>query len=187
VTIVDVLGYSFERLGPSAVRVPVADLRAKQQTKVVVRLRTALAPTTAGYRAAPRRAAVRWRYRLVGGRQVEAVADARAIVTTDLAAVAAGRDPAIVRMVEEARTAEAIDEAAGEYADGRIERAQQILRARTTEAATAARELGDAELDAKVRKYAGAAAAGFAAPPPSAAAAKSGVKARRAEAYDLAR
>ena len=188
VTIVDVLGYSFERLGPSAVRVPVADLRAKQQTKVVVRLRTELAPTTAGYRSgALDVAAVRWRYRLVGGRQVEAVADARAIVTTDLAAVAAGRDPAIVRMVEEARTAEAIDEAAGEYADGRIERAQQILRVRTTEAATAARELGDAELDAKVRKYAGAAAAGFAAPPPSAAAAKSGVKARRAEAYDLAR
>lgn len=188
VTIVDVLGYSFERLGPSAVRVPVADLRAKQQTKVVVRLRTTLAPTTAGYRAgAVDVATVQWRYRLVGGGAVEAVADARAIVTTDPTAVAAGRDATVVRMVEEVRTAEAIDQAAGEYADGRIERAQQILRARTTEAATAARELGDADLDAKVRQYAGAAAAGFAAPPPSAAAAKSGVKARRAEAYDLAR
>ncbi|MBK9037143.1 MAG: VWA domain-containing protein [Myxococcales bacterium] len=182
VTIVGVLGYPFERDSAGVVRVPVSDLRAGQHAKVVVRLRTELAAT-----ATVDVAAVTWRYRLVGGGQVERTADARATVTTDAALVARGRDGAIVRMVEEARTAMAIDEAAGAYAEGDIDRAQTILRVRTTEASATAADLGDAELDRKVRRYTGAAQANFAAPPASAAAGKGGVKAQRAEAYELVR
>ena len=129
----------------------------------------------------------RWAMAWVHGGEVVREADARAVVTTDPAQVAAGRDGAIICMVEDARTAMAIDDAAGAYAQGDIVRAQSILQVRTDEASATAAALGDAELDRRVRHYTGAAQAGFAAPPASAAAGKGGVKAQRAEAYDLAR
>ncbi len=182
VTIEDVLGYAYERDAANAVRVPVADLGAGARTKVVVRLATTLTGT-----GAIDVATVRWSYRLIGGATETREVDARATRTADVAVVAAHRDATVVQMIEEARTAVTIDEAAAAYADGEIERAQAMLRQRATEAATQARELGNAELDVRVKASTDAAAAGFAAPPPSAAQGKASAKARRADAYQLAR
>lgn len=178
----DVLGYHFQRDAAGVVTVPVTDLTAGARQKVVLALRTDLAPGTEVAIAT-----IAWRFRVVGGAAEERVAELRARVSADAGAVAASLAPAAVAMIEEARTAVAIDAAAASYAEGDLTSARAILDLRAAEASAAAAKVGDRDLDARLRGYTAEAERAFAAPPASPGAGKAAVKASRAGAYELAR
>lgn len=173
----DAYGYPLEREG-DAVLVPIADLRAGETRKVV--LRAHVADARAGI-AAIARAHLTWR-RVVDGQRRQGTAHATATVVADAAAVAAGVDRDATTAIEQARSARAIDEASAAFARGDLEGARRTLAERQRQlhedAAIGAAAAG--ELDAAFEST----ARGFAGP---AAAAPHAVKAARERAYQLAR
>lgn len=182
VEVLDVIGYELTRDG-DAVLVPVADLRRGEHTKVVLRIRA-----TVGDERVKELAHVTWSFEELGKGTRMHSAIARAEVTGDASVVASSRDKDTVRLVEEARTARALEDASAAYHHGKLDQAQQILRVRAAEAAAVAGELGDEALGADIQTITGRVERGFAAAPSAGAAeGKKALKGGRADAYQLAR
>ncbi len=182
VEILDVIGYELVRDG-NAIQIPVADLRRGEHTKVVLRIRA-----TVGGESVKELASVTWTFEELGQGARTHTAMARAEVTGDAAVVASSRDKDTVRLVEEARTARALEDASAAYHDGKLDQAQQILRVRAAEATALAGEMGDATLGTDIGTVTSRVERGFAAAPSAGAAeGKKAVKGGRADAYQLAR
>lgn len=180
VELLEVIGYEADRSGRALV-IPVADLRRGERTKVVIKIRA-----TVGSESVKELATATWRFDEVGAGAREHVAVARAEVTTDAAIVAASRDKDTLRLVEQARTALALEAASAAYHDGRANEAQQILRVRAAEAAAVSAGV-DATIGQEIETFTMRAGSGFAAAPPAAYEGKKATKGSRADAYDLAR
>jgi hypothetical protein len=143
VHIEEAYGYPMTR-GADGVVVPVADLRAGETRKVV--LRVSLAAPRAGALDLVR-VALGWR-RVSDGAIGTARAVASADVVDDPAAVAASVDPAAIQAIEQALSARAIEEAAAAYDRGGIPAARQILDVRARAVRAQAVYLGRDAVDA---------------------------------------
>jgi len=183
VELLDAYGYRTTTEG-GTMFVPIADLRAGESRKVVVKVRV-----TAGAGAAMELARVRLTFRPRGASApVEATTVARAEITDDAGVVTAGLRRDAVRQVEEARTAHALEQATEAYEHGDAAAAQQILEVQRQEATAAAEQTGDDELQQRIGKITTRTANGFAAAPaPMADEGRRASKDVRLDAYDLAR
>lgn len=182
VELLDVIGYELTRDG-RAVEIPVADLRRGEHTKVVLRIRATVTTETV-----KELASVTWSFDELGHGARVHTAVARAEVTTDVDVVAASRDKDTVRLVEQARTAVALEQASAAFHDGKRDEAQQILRLRAAEAAVVGGALGDATLVEEIETVTTKVERGFAtAPSAGAAEGRKAMKGGRADAYQLAR
>jgi Ca-activated chloride channel family protein len=182
VELLEAIGYPLVR-DADGWRVPVADLRRGEQRKVVLRVRVNATRATQDI------VAVTWRYRTLTGAAEQQLAVARAMVTGDAGEVERSRDVEALQLIEQARTAAALEQAAAAYGDGDGVRAREILVERQQvlqgyagtldgEAAKAMRDIQDATEQVE---------RGFAEAP--AAAAPAGLRARKGtsvQAYDLA-
>ncbi len=183
VELVDAYGYPLRREG-GAVIVPIADLRSGETRKVVVRAR--IRASEVGRLDLAR---IELRYRDVDtGAAAAQTTVASAIITDDHAAVRAGLDRDTVRMVEQARTARALEEANAAYDRGGYEAARQVIEARTVELEAAADAVGDGALKQDLGQAGARALDNFAAAPAAGAAGASrAYKGNAQEAYKLAR
>ncbi|MGN6107059.1 MAG: vWA domain-containing protein [Kofleriaceae bacterium] len=177
--IVEAYGYPLSRVADQ-VMIPIADLRAGETRKVVVKMRVSGA---AGQQlASPVR--LGWR-RVVDGAARRASATARAHVVSDPAQVAAGVDPRAVEAIEQALAARAFEQASTAYETQGAAAAQQVLQ-HQLEAARDNAHLGRAAYERLERANAEAAdnfaKAGRGAAPPAKA-----VKFSRAKSFELAR
>jgi Ca-activated chloride channel family protein len=124
----DVYGYPFSRrIDGNVVVVPVADLRAGETRKVVLRVRIA-APSDGELVVA--HVDVHWRSVADGARH-RAQAAATVDVVGDPAAVAASVDPGAMQAVEKALSARALEEAAAAYDRAGLPAAREILERRS--------------------------------------------------------
>jgi Ca-activated chloride channel family protein len=162
--------------------VPIADLRAGETRKVVVRVRVHAGATRAMELAAvtlsfvPRHAQER----------ATATAIARAEITDSTDEVTANLDKDAVRQVEQARTANALEAATAAYEQGDDAKARVILETRAHEAQAAAAAVADPALAQQVQTITTRTQAGFAAPP-AADTGRRAAKATRLDAYELVR
>jgi len=183
VEMLEVFGYGAHLEG-SAWLVPVADLAAGETRKIVVRVRV-----NADAGGAMDLATARLSYRPIDAHQRRTVtATARAEVTGDAKVVRAGLDTTTVQLVEEAETAQAIDQAAIVYQHEGYDGARKVLDARMAAARAAAADLGDDEIADKSIRAARQVKENFAAAP--AASGMGGLKATKGAsktAYDLAK
>jgi Ca-activated chloride channel family protein len=143
VRVEEVYGYPMTR-GPDGVVVPIADLRAGESRKVVLRLSVS-APRTGELAIA--RAVVDWR-RVSDGALRTAHALARVDVVDDPAAVAGSFDLAAVQAIEQALSGRALDEAAAAYDRGGLPAARAVLEHRAHEMRAAAPHLDPATVQA---------------------------------------
>ncbi len=183
VDILEAYGYRTDRVGTgTGVVVPIADLRSGETRKVVVRVR--VTTTEAG---SIELAKVGMQFRPRDAHQLMSLsATAVAEVTGERAVVEANLDHEVVRQVEVARTAQALEAATAAYEQGQDDLAQQILARRAAEGEAQLNAIGDTELNHKLQQVTKGASSGFAAAP--AARGDDGrrnVKANRAEVYDL--
>jgi Ca-activated chloride channel homolog len=118
-------GYPLVRSGDHVI-IPVADLRAGETRKVV--LRVAITPAQTGPMTVAR-VELGWR-RVADGVARHATTSARAEVVEDAAAVAASVDPGTVEIVEQALSARALEEASEVYETHGADAAQQVLQLR---------------------------------------------------------
>jgi hypothetical protein len=107
-------------------------------------------------------------------------------VSDDATAVAASRDADASRGVQEAKMANALDEATEAYERGDVQQAQQILETQATAGKAAAREMNDGELEKKLEDVRATNSGGFAAPAKGDGRLRN-TKSARKQAYDLAR
>jgi Ca-activated chloride channel family protein len=183
VEVLDAYGYPLVREGGQTI-VNVADLRAGEARKVVLRLRV-----TANRLGAMKLADVGLRFRAVdGGADGALVAAASANVTEDERRVLDNRDKDTTIAVEGARTAETINQAAAAYERGDVAAAQSMIRAKEAENAAVGADLKDARFDGQLNGYLGKASATFAKPAaPGSAEMKRATKGSRKQAYDMAK
>jgi hypothetical protein len=174
VTIEEAYGYAFTQVAGQVV-IPLADLRAGETRKVVLRATVSGAPG----RLDVAKLALHWR-NVTDGMQDTAVTDLATIVTTDPAAVTASIDHVATTMIEQARTARVLEEATTIYERDGYEAAQRVLNRHINDVknnknvdAPAAQAIEAASNDAIVN---------FSKAPPSKA-----KKATRNAAYELAR
>lgn len=120
VEVLEAIGYPLIR-DAGGWRVPVADLRRGEQRKVVVRVRVHATAATQDILS------VSWTYKTLTGAAQEQLAVARAAITRDALAVERGRDRAALELIEQARTARALEDASAAYAAGNAQSANQIL------------------------------------------------------------
>ena len=142
VHIEEVYGYPMTRSADGVV-VPVADLRAGETRKVVLRI--SVAARTGELDLI--RLALGWR-RVSDGAAGAAHAVAAVDVVDDPAAVAASVDPAAVQAIEPALSARAIEEAAAAYDRGGVPAAREILDRRARAVRANAAYLGRDAVDA---------------------------------------
>lgn len=174
VVVEEVYGYHVMRRGTQIV-VPLADLRASDTRKVVLRT-----TVTAGAGALDlAQVSLHWR-QVSDGMQTSASTIARAVVTTDPAAVAASIDRAALTAIEQARTARILEDATTIYERDGYEAAQRVLE-RHKGAVRANKNL-DAKAAEQIESASDEAIVNFSKAPPAKA-----KKAARAQAYDLAR
>lgn len=136
VHIEEAYGYPMTRDGDRAI-VPVADLRAGELRKVVLRV------TVGAHAEGPLAVAqveLAWR-RVADGATRSARTAAQVDVVTDPAAVAASVDPAIAPVVEQALSARALEEAASAYDQDGIAGAREVLERRARAVRANARNL----------------------------------------------
>ncbi len=181
VELLGAIGYETQHDG-NALLVPVADLRRGERAKVVLHIRV-----TARTETVKELATVTWTFDHLGKGHESHVATARAEVTDDPTVAQRSLDKDTVRLVEEARTARALEQASSAYSNGKLDEARQILRVRAAEAAAIGSAAGDDALlrdltDTTVRAEAGFAAA----PAPAATEGRRATKGTRADAYQLA-
>jgi Ca-activated chloride channel family protein len=178
VHIEEAYGYPVTRTGDSGdvVVVPVADLRAGESRKVVLRVKIAAPPSGELVVA---RAEVTWRS-VPDGLQHRARAVATVDIVGDPAAVAASVDPAAMQAVEKALSARALEDAAAAYDRDGIPAAKQILDRRLRAVRANAAYLGRDTVDA-LEAVSGNALDGFARTPAQAK------KATSVKAHELAR
>jgi len=172
VRIENAIGYPMERQGNWVV-IPVADLRAGETRKVVLRV-TTTSPTLASAHVQ-----LGWR-RVSDGATRRASAEATAELTTDAALVSASVDPGAMQSVEEALAAQALDRATTVYETQGYDAAKRVLDERVEQMnknvylAPAGR--------ARIESAAGAASDSFRMAPATKA-----KKVGRVQAYELAR
>jgi Ca-activated chloride channel family protein len=135
-------GYPMTRLGNGVV-VPVADLRAGESHKIVLRI--GVAPDHTGELGLAD-LALDWRGVGDGAAGV-AHAVASVDVVDDPAAVAASVDPAAMRAIEQALSARAIEDAAAAYDRGGLPAARQVLDQRAQAVRANAGYLGPSAVD----------------------------------------
>jgi len=143
VQVEEAYGYPMVRSDGAAI-VPVADLRAGETRKVVLRLSLA-APHTGELAIADVQLA--W-LRVTDGAQRTAGADVTVDVVDDPAAVSASVDPAALEAIEQARSARAIEEAAAAYDRGGITAAKDVLDRRRQAVQRSAPNLAPAAVEA---------------------------------------
>jgi Ca-activated chloride channel family protein len=181
VTIVEAYGYRIERKDGTTI-VPIADLRAGESRKVVVRVRV-----TADRAGELDLVSTRLAWRPVGAHQLRVIDSRLAVtVTDDAAAVERSTIAAAERQVQEAQMANAIDQATEAYELGDTSRANQILEGRARAAAEAAAAIGDADLGRRLDDVKQKASQNFAVPARGAAGSRA-TKANRNLSYELAR
>jgi Ca-activated chloride channel family protein len=168
-------GYPMTRAADSVV-VPVADLRAGESRKVVLRVTVA---SPARGELAIAQVDVGWR-RVSDGAQGAARALATVDVVDDPAAVAASVDPAAMQAVEKALSARALDDAAAAYDRDGVSAARQILERRVQAVRANAAYLGHDTVEA-IEAASGNAIDGFGRAPAQAK------KAASISAHELAR
>lgn len=125
VTIAEAYGYPMTRVGDKVI-VPIADLRAGEQRKVV--FRTTVQPGATGTRSIAS-VELGWR-RVPDGAARRATATARAELVTDPARAAATIEPEVAFAVEQAVSARIIEEASIVYERDGAAAAQDVLRRR---------------------------------------------------------
>jgi Ca-activated chloride channel family protein len=135
----DVYGYPFTHRTDGDVVVPVADLRAGETRKVVLRVKVA-APSDGELVVA--RVDVHWRS-VADGVHHQAQATATVDVVGDPAAVAASVDPGAMQAVEKALSGRALEEAAAAYDRDGVGAARDILQRRSRAVRANAAYLGD--------------------------------------------
>jgi Ca-activated chloride channel family protein len=175
VRIEEAYGYPMSRAGGSVV-VPVADMRAGETRKVVLRV------TVAAAHEGPlviSQVDVGW-HRVSDGMQRAAHATAEVDVVGDPSAVAASVDPSTMSSVEQALSARALEQAAAAYERGGMVEAQQVLERRAQAVRANAAYLG-AERVESLEAVSRDAIDGFAKAPAQAK------KATSLKAYELAR
>jgi Ca-activated chloride channel family protein len=178
VEIVEAYGYPLRTDG-AMTTIPIADLRAGETRKVVLRVSVDAAKGKAQIASLQ----LGWR-RVIDGTQRRANATVRAEVVDDAGVVAASSDPAAIEAVEQALSARALEEATLVYETQGADAARQVLQ-RRVEAVRANKYLAP-KAGAAIETIMDGANAGFAAPP----SAEGGVRTRkqnRASAYELAR
>jgi Ca-activated chloride channel homolog len=182
VEVVEAYGYRTERQS-DGVLVPIADLRAGETRKVVLRVRVqSEAPGARDLLAA------RLTWRPVGATREETLAAAvRVDVTDDAAAVGASTLIAADRQVLEATTAAAIEEASEAFEAGDVARARQILHVQAETAAAAPAARADKVLEGKIRGATEKADGYFKKAPATTGGTQKALKASRKDAHDLAR
>jgi Ca-activated chloride channel family protein len=182
VTVLDAYGYPMQQREGTVI-IPVADMNSGEQRKVVLRLR--VDARTLGSMELGR---IVTSFRAVAtGEREQAALLASATVTDDPRLVRDNYDREAVRHVQRALTARAIDEANELYANGELEKAQQLLQSRQSDASGMAAQLGYQELDTEIGGSIGRAEGNFAAAPaaPGSAGGKRATKDNGADANDL--
>lgn len=174
VRIEEAYGYPMSREG-NAVVIPVADLRAGETRKVVLRVTIAQSELGAFDVSTVR---LGWR-RVSDGLARTAVTGVRAEVVDDSRAVAASVVPAASQAAEEALSARALEEATVVYETQGYEAAKQMVDRRVDEARKNV-HVGKGSMQ-RIESASGAAIDSFRAAPPSKA-----KKVGRANAYELA-
>jgi Ca-activated chloride channel family protein len=180
VRIEEAYGYPLTRAGDHVI-VPVADLRAGETRKVVLRVHVAAAKTGAANVADVQ---LGWR-RVIDGVHRKASASVRVDVVDDAGAVAASADPAAVLAVEQALSARALEEATLVYETQGADAARMVLQKRVD--AVRANKYLAPKAGESIETVIDGASAGFAAEPPSSAGGMRVRKQNRASAFDLAR
>ncbi|HMG21839.1 MAG TPA: VWA domain-containing protein, partial [Kofleriaceae bacterium] len=175
VHVVAAYGYPMARTA-DAVVVPVADLRAGETRKVV--LRVSIAAQATGELDLVR-AEVAWR-RVGDGTASTARAIASVDVVDDPAAVATSVDPAAMQAIEKALSARALEDAAAAYDRGGISAARQVLERRSQAVRASAPHLDQRTVD-ELEAASGRTLDGFARAPEQAK------KATSVTAHELAR
>ncbi len=179
VEVLEAIGYPMIR-DAGGWRVPVADLRRGEQRKVVVRVRVQATAATQDILS------VSWTYKTLTGAAQEQLAVARAAITSDEADVERGRDRSAIELIEQARTARALEDASAAYAAGDAHGANQILVERRTLLQGYAGKLDQKTLD-NIEEATDRAAHDFAqAPTASAPDGLRAVKGNRAASFEFA-
>lgn len=182
VAIVEAYGYRIEKRSDGTTIVPIADLRAGESRKVVVRVRV-----TADRAGRLDLVATTLRWRPVGAHQLRVIDSRLAVtVTDDAAAVQRSTVADAERHVQEAQMAAAIDQATEAYELGDVKKATEILEGRGRAAAEAAAAIGDADLGRRLDDVKQKASQNFAAPARGAAGSRA-TKENRNLSYGLAR
>ncbi len=183
VEILEAYGYRLDRSGEGVV-VPVADLRAGERRKVVLRVRVR------ADQAGPRQlATTKLTWRAVGEHQARVADGAVGVTVTDDARLAAAsRVVEAEAQVQEAQMSRALDDATSAYEQGDYARARQILDSQAAAVEASAAATGDKDLERRVKAVKQRAETNFAAEPSGRGAGGSRAKkANRADAYELAR
>ncbi len=175
VQIVEAYGYPIVTRGGETI-IPIADLRAGETRKVVVRLMVG-APTGALDVAQVHLA---WR-RVADGSLRNATTTATAEVVTDQAQVAASVDRAAVRAAEQAQTAHALEQATQAYEKDGYDAAQRVMQQRADRMRANAAAIGDDKWIEETTADGNVMIRSFAVEPAKAK------KVMRTKAYDLAR
>jgi Ca-activated chloride channel family protein len=174
-TITDVYGYSYTR-GREDVIIPLADMRAGETRKVVLRV---VVPETAPRSFEVAKFHLAWRD-VTTNQPLDATTNVIATLTTDAREVAATIDRNAVSAIETARTARVLENAAKTYETQGAAAAQQVIDRHLREVQS------NGNLDAPaleiIERASNGAAGNFAKAPPAKA-----MKATRADAYELAR
>ena len=179
VEVLDAIGYTLVR-DADGLRVPVTDLRRGEQRKVVVRVRVR---TSASYQDI---LGVTWRFRTVGGAVEEQRAVAQAEITADPTAVERGRDRAAVELIEQARTAAALEQASAAFAAGDSLGAQEVLARRRADVQGAGAAMDPRAMN-QLLEVTGEAERGFARAPAAAAPeGRRAMKSTSAASFELA-
>ncbi len=173
VTIAEAYGYPLTRQG-RVVTVPIADLRAGETRKVILRVDVSGQVVGAEISAAVE---LDWR-RVTDGSAHSAATTAVATLVDDPAKVAATVDIPTLRAAEEAKTARALDEATRAYEEKGASAAQAIIQGRNAAMRANAAAIGADEMQKLGKASAGVVESFDAAP----AKAK---KAVRAKAYEM--
>lgn len=144
VVVEDAYGYPMARTAGGAAIVPVADLRAGETRKVVLRLGVAAGHTG---ELAIAEVDLGWR-RVADAAPRTASAAVRVEVIDDAAAVAASVDPAALEAIEQALSGRAIEEAAAAYDRGGLAAARDVLDRRRQAVQRSAPGLAPAAVEA---------------------------------------
>lgn len=181
VQVLDAYGYPMQQDGGRVV-FPVADLRAGELRKIVLRMRV-----TANQLGAMDIGRVDSSFvHVASGRTDSREMLARAVVTEDARLVHDNLDREALRHIERARAARAIEEATSLYEQGQMQAARRVLEVQAEAISGIASQTGYGELE-EINGAIGRAGASFAAAPdaPASPEGKRGTKGNRADAYDL--
>ena len=183
-TAVETFGYPASRDGGGLV-IPVADVRAGETRKVIVRIRVAAGASAIGATRMVATPELTWRSVGPGAGALglrHAYARLVAEITDDAAAIAAGVDHTAVQEVEAARSARALDEATLVYETQGYAAAERVLQVRAQAIQARAAAIGDSMAMTKLDAESGEAMTMMKTLPPAKA-----TKAVRVKSYELAR